>query len=1294
MSAPISGPEGYEYQYLISSYLILLYLKDEPVLEAYIEEMAREDLAFNLGMGRSADFQFKKRKAMLDIKILAKCLVKFDAHSYNSNVLSKLSSGSISSFCLVSNARAGDFATDLGILLQNGSITDRVINEIKNDRHDELLKAIEEVFSNAKTKAEIKRRDFVKQQVEAIRKSNSLSNILCTVSVLENADSQLVKSQIFSILSQAGIPSTRQELFLLQLIEIIKTSRGTGENVARLFQITIRRSVENLPEVDPSYIESGIENSLMSFLSTKKHILLTGFSLCGKSLVAVYLTNKLFEKVPDLAFRFTSNLLEAENFLLDSSAETRLCLLDDPFGTGYNGNTSGDYHKFETLLDQVLARNGKYLITTSNLKALSAITTDNIILNDWQNITITDRLFLQSFWESYPKPKEDDMLNKIVVGILRNDPQEVLLQPGQLKYLQRNGYLIETMNEASVRHMANFNSLDIETKITSAGKPIIDIMMLMAITSTYINGLTAQELHFLLDNDANYTPGLNDKEYHLGARVIGGGESKTPALAQYHELPPISNDIEDSLEKLIVMGILKFRNSEFAFSHPIYESGAKRLLNAVNNPFATERILKILEKATGSLSMKTAINGLKSCYIIAEYFKQDEQTLKGLLRVAEMALSSTFVNVRTEALHYFIKFINFATEEQSKAIESLIRDNDYYGSDYFYQDGVAYIPNQSHFSAYDGLGQRLLGRLSANQIWDQYKAQPTHLSTTDAAIMLEHLTRNSRYSKERIDFPIELLTPFMRYDEEFVVAEAAYLLAASLNDQTYYSNKSIFVDDRPIIKFQLLKGLLKAWPYFEDAAISLDTVVKMKSLLDNKFSALAALNLFTQFNSGHTSFTFDWENEVQEFAVTKLWNLWADLTPIFLENLPQNIHIHDARFTDAILHAKVNDNEKLFLMNLAWANWLKEHFITRHTYETNISRCILTMYDHNLENFNVDQRTELTKALYNLPNIHFHSCLLRIITFNWISFSENEQSVLEELLLKETTGQKAIILASENCPDKLSRKILDIDTLKNKSPEWIIDNIDKDLLQSLLVLLYDYSSTADLPYPNYNQWNPVISKSLENPYHVSFLVAVKTFLFFYLGYRKIGSCEWPDKNTILDILKNKCNDDQILSIFLFVIDQLGHKNHRCRYFLTYFFDNISDSLKTQCGTILEQHIEMISNADNIDAIPNGLWVSYINEKVSMDNTLVQTYKYLVKPKSDKISFFVGLLNHAVETKSLRVQNVILRMRDFERDNKTYFSEEEIKAIEGYLQYFFDIAGRQRNELRKKNDANFENWYLN
>ncbi|MEJ5144848.1 nSTAND3 domain-containing NTPase [Sphingobacterium sp. MYb388] len=1297
MSAPISGPEGYEYQYLISSYLILLYIKNEPSLEAYIEEMAREDLAFNFGIGRSVDFQFKKRKAMLDIKVLAKCLVKFDAYSSNTNVLSKLSSGSISSFCLVSNARAGDFAIDLGVLLQSGSITNRVINESQIDRQDELLKALEEVFANAKSKAEIKRKDFVKRQVEAIRKSNNLPNILKTVFVLENADPQLVKSQIFSILSQTGIPSTRQELLLHQLIEIIKTSRGTSVNVASLFQIAIRRTVENLPEVDRSYIEVGIEDSLISFLSTEKHILLTGSSLCGKSAMAVYLTNKLFEKVPDLSFRFTSNLLEAENFLLDNSAETRLCLLDDPFGTGYNDNTTGDYHKFETLLHQVISRNGKYLITTSNLKALTVVTTHEVIRDAWKNVTITDRKFLRSLWESYQQSTHNEMLNKIVADILINDPEDTLLQPGQLRFLQRNGHLIETLSETSVRHLANFKSQDIEAKILKSGKPIIDIMLQMAITSTYINGLTMQELRFLVDSDTAYTPGLNDKEYHLGMRFIGGGRSQQPTLAQYHKLPPISKDIEDCLDSLIRMGMVEFRNGEFAFSHSIYESGAKRLLNAVNNPFATKRILNILEKATGSLSINTAINGIKSCYIIAEYFKEDKGTgtAKKLLRIAETALKSTFVNVRTQAFHYIVKFTNFATKEQNELIESWIRSNDYFSSDFYYQNGVAFIPNQEYFSFGDGVADRLFGRLHANEIWEQYQSAPPHLSPPDAFDMLNHLNRSSRHSKLRIDHPLELLEPFMRYDEEFVVAEAAYLLAASLNDQTYPLNRWLFVDDRPIIKFQLLKGLLKAYAYFEDDAVLVDVVAKMKNLLDNRFSSLAALDLFTQFNSGHTSFTFDWENEVEEFAVTKLWDLWADLTPIFVKNLPKDIRIQNARFTDAILHAKVNDNEKLFKMTFAWVNWLKDHFIERQTYESHISRCILTIYNHNLKNFNIDQRTELTNTLYSLPNIHFHGHLLRIITFNWISFSEDEQSLLEGLFLKEPIGYKAIIVTSNNCPDILSGKLLQIGTLMDKSPDWIIANIDKNLLKSILVLLYDYPPTADLPYNNYGQWNPVIAKSLELPDNCCFLVATKTFLFYYLGFKIIGPCNWPDKNTILSILKNQCNDEQILSIFIFLIDQLGNQHRRCRYFLTYFFDNISDALKDQCGAILEQHIEMISNGENLAAIPNHIWTTYINIKLEMDNALIQTYKYLVKPDptDEKMRFFAGFINHAVETKSLRLQKVILRIRDFARNNKEYFREEEIKAVEDYLQYFFAMASKQREELRRKIEANFEDLYL-
>ncbi|MBB6274038.1 hypothetical protein HDF26_004511 [Pedobacter cryoconitis] len=1294
MSAPIHGPEGYEYQYLLSSYLILLHINIDADVQAYIEKVSREDLALKLGSGLSCDFQFKKRINSLNIETLAKCLVKFDSYSNDSNVLSKLGLGSLSSFCLVSNARAGEFAINLGILLKTGSITNRVANGKTIDNTNELFNALENVYASAKTIGEKKRRDFVSKQVADLRSSNNFSSLVPRISILENAESRLIISQIFSLLSNSGIPWSGQELLLFKLIEIVKSCRGNNLNAAASFKNIIRRFIGNLPETDPNYIEIGIEDSLISHLSVNKNILLTGFSLCGKSAMAVHITNKFFDQMPDLTFRFTSSLLEAENFLLDNSAETRLCLLDDPFGLDYPEH-SRFYHKLETLVSQVIARNGKYLITTSNITTLSKLTTNHTIQKSWQNLTIKDRSFLKSLWEKYSEDAPNEMLEKILTNILNNDPQEVLLQPGQLIYLQRNGHLIETITEASVRHMANFNSLDIESKIKSLGKPIVDIMLLMAITSTYINGLSFLDFSYLLDKDEHYTPGLNDKEYHLGTRVFGGKSSEVPSLAQYREMLPLSNDISESLDELIQTGILQFRNSQFGFSHPIYESGAKRLLNAVGNPFTSKRILNILEKAIGSLNLTTGINSLRSCYIIADYFKQDEHTLKELLRIAEMGLKSTFVNVRTEALHFIIKFINFATEDQRKAIESLIRNNDYYGSDYFYQDGVAYIPNQTHFSATDGLGDRLLGRLNAKKIWIKFKAEPIHLSAPEAFHMLEYLNRSSRYAKERIDFAIELLTPFMRYDEEFVVAEAAYLLAASLTDENYMSNKWLLVDDRPIVRFQLLKGLLKAWPYFNDAAISSEIFLKMKDLLDSRFSTLAALDLFTQFNSGHTSFTFDWENEVEEFAVTKLWDLWADLTPTFLNNLPQNIHIHDARFTDAILHAKVSNNEKNFLMNLAWANWLKNHFSERKTYETNISRCILIMYDHNLANLTSDQRRELTNVLYTLENTHFHSRLLRIITFNWTTFSKNEQTAFEALFFKEPIGQKAVILASENCPEILNEKLLGFETLIDKTPSWIIENIDNHLLQSILVLLYDYSPTADLPYCNYSQWNPIISKSLELPERGSFLIAAKTFLFYFLGYKIIGPCTWPDRKCILGILKNKCEDDQILSIFLFMLDQLGNEHRKGRYFLSYFFDTISDSLKSQCGSILQKHVEMISNGDDLEAIPYQIWVSYIKENVTMDSTLASTFRYLVKPDptDEKIIFYAGLLNHAVETKSIRLQHIVLAMRDFERKNEKYFSKEEIERIEAYLDYFFKVAREQHRELSKQIESNFDRWYL-
>lgn len=1294
MPVNIDGPEGYEYQYLASAYLILKHITDESLSEAYIEKLNSEDLSMRLNHGLRLDVQFKKRKSLLDLDTFASCLVKFDPSSKSNNVLSKLIDKSLDSFFVLTDSKCGTFADDLAVLLRENSLTDRYSITADKASLENLLSALENVYVGQNKETEKARYKFVQEQVKAIRKNKDYSWLTDRVRILDRATKTFLIHQVNYLLGTIGIPSSFHELLHLKLLEAVTDGRSSGKEVCETFKKLVKTYALNLPVIDKEFKLVGDESELLKKLKQEYYILLTGISNCGKSQTAIYLSGELCNELNGVNYKITSDFIEAENFLLDNQNESRVCFLEDPFGQSYNPDNSYSYKRLENLINNLKVRNGKYLIATSKIELLDSLTNKVEIQNNWQNLTKKNRGFLKSLWNSITTDCSNETLINTVSIMLQYDSEQDLFQPGQLSYLVRNQDRFETITTQTVRHLANFDAKAIEQQIKTLSTEAVDIMLIMGICCDTISGADLVDLNYILSSGDSYFPGINSETFAIGTSIFGSEEEEEedePRILEYTNLPSIPIATSNAIEKILDFGYLLEDNKRFKFRHPIFEAGTMRLLDSGTNSIRLGKIFHYFRKAIGALNIKVASSSINSLYILTDYLLANGGYDERIDDIAQMGLKSTYLNVRISTLHFLVSYIEFLPKTLRQEAETKVRNGSYTHEDFRWQDNIAFIPNEAYWSDRSGFAGRTRNRLASQELWRVYLSTKKQLVPQDAYRALKFQTKYWRHQKAKVSINLDDLLPFFKYDELMIVEFAAYLLAASLTDSDFYNHPTIFFDPRPSVRYKLLKGLMRGWAYLKDQKVKNDSLSKMRTLLDNRFVALNALDFFTQFNSGHSHSSFNWENEIEDFSVEELWNLWAELSIILVSNLPPLININPGRFSDALAYEKVKDIEKKYEVIVTWLDWIDKRFKLYPGYQTSISDSMLFFFNLNIEHFSPSQRACIVKKAYVIEDADFHSELLRIITFNWHWFIDIEGDLLIRFS-NELKFQKSVIITSKNCPRKVYEVLCDGNNLGDMTPQSIIEQTDPDIVMFALTSLYIHPQRLEVSYPGYDTWNPVLTTLCYQESHPGFRVSVRHYIWHMISYDRIGMANWPSVWEAGQMVKT-FTESNIDFIFDCILDSIGYNLERSHRLIDIFFKRIPQHLGNKYGQIIEQNIEMISDGDNQEAIPESIYSQFVSPKIKADKTmmfLLDNSDYL-KGESKNLEFITRTINHLISRNEIRIQPNILEIREWVRKNKSLFTEMEFTQVEEYLDNHFKLSDQQGKALDKKIEASFKKW---
>lgn len=1286
MNVTIDAPAGYEYQYLASVYLILIFIQKKSLQSAVIDSLNKEDLHLTVkldnGDVETIEVQFKKKKGVLTIDQFAAYFTHFNAYSDNVNVLSKLSDGTADKYYLVCSSRANDYADDLGILAEATTLTKYGSNSPTKATLKQFADAIK-LQHKKKSNNPTKRNTFVVKQANNLLKDYTLyQTILQRSYILEKLDDITLKKAIGTLLSDLHIPVTKEEILISRLVELVRQARGTNQNIIHNFNNLVQQTASNLPSVVSDYVARDLEDPLLEQLKERGVLLLTGATMCGKTQLAQSVIGRLVQSDSRIIYSSTTDIERARLVLTEQANESRVCYLEDPIDFN-SGNRFSDLRKIEALIQQLPVLKGRYLVVT--LPSRSLLDQELELLNtdhSWNDLTVTDRRFLNNIWnhikQSYPGIT--DKVDRIVKKAIERDHPTDLLQPGQLNYLGRNIKLLRSETEVSVKLLANVGAKEIEQQILLSKDPdIIDAALLLGLTTSTLVGPQSTDLQYLSGKESNGQPGLVKEEVgSISSSLFSDRPAKIYKLNTYGQLDPIPSSLARGLEHLADSGYLHYVFKEPRFVHPIFQDGARRLLStAIPNRF--ERIIAYAHKSASSLNAQVAANTILCLDLLYDQHDQRPENQKEILTIAEAGLKSTFVNVRNLSLMFLIGRYRHLGKEQQNEILQIIIHRSFGENTVYWQNGQAFIPDTNDI---DKTGARSYGSRKARQkAWNSYVKKTYILNSEDALKMLKDAYKLTRYNKARISFPLSPLLIFLNYEESFIRERAAFLIAASVTENDIEVVKELFNDSSPFVKYQLVRGLFRSWPYLNQSHKD-EMLQMMKKSFDNPFSALSAIDLFTQFNAGHTSYTFDWREDVEDQAAPDMWFLWSELMVIFFKHLPYEIFIHKDRFLDALLNAQINEDQKWKIVQ-SWLIWLPGHL--NASSPINISGQLIDFLESFFHSIDPAKRLLLTKQLLSFDNLDFKLSSLRLIIHFWNYLSSEERKYLEDFAAKADHFVQSVILTAKKVPDDLQIPILGSANILGKPPERICNELTPKRLIECLNILFINTNTDDLTYNGKEQWKKTLPYLIQYPEKAGFEIA------FYVMLTTVeldrGDKElWKEHENIFRTTLER-QDDRITTLaFHFLLEGLtGNMYSHTKALWHIFFEVVSVEKREIYGKVITENIESITYHKNLRMLPDEIIATYIESEIGNYWTIIEMFTksdFDLAPEGK--TTFAYTINAFIKVGALRTWPMYSKCRDWARDNKKLFSEEEFQKLEDFSEKFFQTERTQRSAVENQN----------
>ncbi|WP_035571873.1 hypothetical protein, partial [Halonatronum saccharophilum] len=871
MSIETSGPQGYEYQYLVSLLITLRVIHNENI-EVLIENQDGEDAQIKYiknGKEEIIDIQVKKRSQPIEIDEYCKWISHFENRNFRSNLLTKLKKDKNRIAIFITNQRCKD---EVSIFLSENEEIRQLSKPINSKKISSIKSYILSVYQK-KIGIEKKRRLFLKDFLKDIS-NEELKNVLRRMIIFTQYKEENVEFEIKTILnSKFNITQNCLNNVILELLEVIKKGRDTKQNIVSDIYDRLEKSKgEKIFHYDKFYFKRDKVKKCIDILNEENVLLLTGISQCGKTYVAQDIAQKFQDSGYNIERTYDYN--EAISFLKRSISDDRLCILDDPFGAiEVKDNGLLILKNIKELINN-LRKDRKLIITTRKdilykIKESKSLEECSILGVKWLDLTVVKKDEYKKIWSRYFKNnnKSNDLFNE-VYNYLNKNENGGFLQPGQIKELFYNKTIDElsTLNISEVIEIARTDSKELAKKIKNKDEDYSKLMIALWLGCNTIESMKLNDLKYLLGESDEKPSLLEEKKNWNGISHSFNRDISIPKFPKYKYNYELNNVYKKGLQYLYDHGYISIENENITFNHPIYNNAGKFLFKKeLNTLFNSENNIKLAYRSLGILDKTSVMNTIR---ILEEIYLEEKNN--SIKRLILKGLYSIFPAVKDRVVSFFDSRINeLSKEEQENFIDQLFFDENIEGSSilWYKEEPWFNTSNERKFHSY-----LMNNKLSDTEII-QIKQAVINNELISSKRMWD-LLNETNFIFEIKEYEI-ILKKALKFKEAFIRGKAIYSL---FKDYAYNYNKiDKYLDsnEHPNVIYNLFKGMLKSYEKYDNNK-KLKIINFIKNNFDNMSVSIKFKKFLENFGDKYNQDIIEWDNYSDKQKV-ELWEVWYEL---------------------------------------------------------------------------------------------------------------------------------------------------------------------------------------------------------------------------------------------------------------------------------------------------------------------------------------------------------------------------------------------------------------------------------
>lgn len=1107
MSVTTYGVKGYKYQYRLTVLIALLFNRSQDE-KLFAEMVGSEDITLIDSNGEVLEIQSKMERNDLDLQLFSKWLLHFQERDSRNNLLNRV----IDKKCrclFITRSRCND---DTRIFLNDFadiSVKDTVPNR-------KFLKSLREAIFQTTftaTPLNISREKSSKDIAQKIT-DGELKHLINHARIWEQIEEERIDDQVLFILNKKySVPESQTETLYLKLLKIVEDGKDTKDDIMPLLRSAIAKVQVNKFTLNQFYISRSHEQDAKRKLERNHSLLLTGVSQCGKTELAKKIANEYVDKGYN-KIRSTSELLAVENFFNQNPSESKIAIIEDPFGHIKPKEDTTEIKKRLIDICNGLPANHKLIITSR--KEILDEAFSSSVLKEFTSVNITENSTneILHFWDEFSREYHVNEKVKTDLQKYISNENENKLQIGQLEYLAK--YDKDTLLEKSISELitiARHNSADIASDLHREDRDRANVLGLLSVCCSNIIAVNSIELKYVFSKDKlGYTVFKGNKIIQLIKK-----ESKYPQYSTENKIP---QKVKSYFAYFEERGFIRKDGKNIVFSHPNYFEAARILFIKKNNN-EQKKNLKYLKKALACISPVTAKFACKELFLI---YKKIDETLKGKVRelmlFANQSIYPSVEDIASINLSFILDdFSN--SDEKDNVVRIIGSGNTDSGALQWYNDEIPYI-GKGTFGGFDLPDKSIVDKVE-NRL-----AENKYVTVHEAWDYVNYYQWHS-FTRENFKVKPEIIVSLLTYDEVFIRKQAAKIFfSAKIEHSERFLIDKILDDTHPTVVFYGIWGAFLYW-IKQNAEVKAQIFSIIKALLLRKEIAIRCSDLISTFSVDYSGECIDWESYSEEEKI-ELWNVWGEIFPIFSKTLPASVYFNVGRFgntmTTASKYLTYDNGIKVFFAWYERIEYKIDQRVAVSDYEMGI---IEDLIDFTKDDYTA--RIDLFKKVFSNKDSGFLLYSLKNIFRYYDKLHIEEKRVIVNLIESNRSDIKwihALLLTLQDVPKPLILIITNGKDIFRNKPKEILEILPTELVYKSLMIVYGKPQQLEYlqSYERTKFWNRIINYILFYQIEPYFRLCVEEF---------IGPNIWGKRTENFRLWKIMCLKTKNLDYLLYLV---------------------------------------------------------------------------------------------------------------------------------------------------------------